>query len=233
MTRTLENIVTADSLTLNRLKSNLEKFKEIPALAEDTIELEAALKRLVKAMSEYDKLTLGKSAEKKIAEQALVDALLPVKAKIISYTRKQPNEALSQLARRSPSDMIHMRDGEFLRFAQTIHAEVTKLAEPLAHFGLKQQMIDRVQVAITNFDTSMGDQGDSSVDKSSVAKTIATLVHQINDLLVNSIDQLVDSMYDDEPAFCDEYFATRVVHDHGIRHRKPPAEEGRSEKSEG
>jgi hypothetical protein len=222
MTRTLDNNVAADTLTLNRLKGNTDKFKNIPALGEDTVELETALRQLTAAMSAYDNLTLGKSAEKMKTEKALIDVIKPVKAKLISYARKQGNEALSQLAHRSVSAMIHMRDSEFLRFAQTIHAEAAELSTPLAHFGLTQQMLDGLKTGIDAFNTAMGDRSDSTVDKSGTAKTITTLVHQIHDLLNNSIDPLVESMEDDEPAFCNEYFATRIVRDHGLRHRKLP-----------
>jgi hypothetical protein len=227
MYRSLENRSAANGLTFNLLKGNSDIVSKIPALEEDTAELGVLNLQLKDLIRKYENESAGKTAEKQKAESALLDAVRPIKAKLLSYTHRHPDEALAQLAGISMSDLRNMRDAEFLRYALTLHDKATALAGPLGHYGLTQAMLDTLKTAREAFDNSIGDRDGSNADKTGTYTKIDALTAQINDLLNKGIDPLVESMEKDFPAFAASYFATRTVRDHGLRHRKPdppPAE---------
>ena len=113
-----------------------------------------------------------------------------------------------------------MRDPEIIVFARNFYKTITGIAESLVRFGVKSDMIAELDSATTTFETTKGERAGSSLEKSTAYEGIVSTTKSINILFKKSIDPLIESLKHDLPEYCAEYFASRTVHDHGVRHRK-------------
>ena len=221
MNRIIDNKIASYGRTLITMDANPEILTDMPDMADDVLLFRKVVADLKEEAKKYELAMAGKSKEKAKSESNLLDALQPVTAKLKSYASKQGGEALKELANTSPTAMQKMRDPEFLRFAENVIETVKTHAEELKGTGLKQAGIDRLSAAATAFAEKTSDRDDSQNTKTGIGKNMFDLVAKIDLLLTKTIDPLVESVYEEYPAFYTSYFSTRTVHDHGVRHRKP------------
>jgi hypothetical protein len=207
--------------TLKRLRDYADKVNLIPALADATTQLDGMLTALDQHVHDFENIATGKSRAKINAEKSLLDVLFIAVTRLAAFARKINDSALIELSAYNKSDMWTMRDGVFQRYAQDVCDAITANADQLANYGQKPEHVTNLQNAINDFTKNMSESDAGHVDKAGSYKSLRQDIKQIDALLNETIDPLVLTLQDEEPAFCTAYFDTRVVHDRGVRHNKP------------
>ena len=221
MDRRYQNKSAADNLSKERLKSSAEALELVPVLAEDITTLESLLAVRNDCIKKFAALSGASALEKQEAEAAFVKSLRRLLGKVHSYGHRTKNVALMDLTDVSKSELLNMREADLVIFGQKFYDVISKISAELISHGVKAEMIDTLKSAIADYDKKKGNVVGDSIDKKQARKGIIDTSKTIDELFAHSIDPLIESIEDDLPEFCDAYFATRTVRDHGLRHRKP------------
>jgi hypothetical protein len=194
-----------------------EALTNFPYLKEPVEKLNGILNDITTVETEYEKATDGTTASKQIAEEDLLEELIPVKSGLYSLGVKTGNQAIKELTNYSEWDLKKMRDPAFVTKAQSIKDEAAKQLTGLALYNITAETLTELQAKIDAFNSGIENQGTGVTSRSAYKKKLHTLFDALDDVLVEELDELIELVKKHDKLLYDQYDAARGIKDLGGR----------------
>lgn len=220
MNKRQENTKTSYEAVEEVLDENASVTAAIPALNGAVVLFKSDFAGMEAAEQAVNGAMAGKTSTKHDAEDALITAEYPVICALRSLAKKNGDKELLEIVDVSESFMARMRDTELVTLSRSIMSKANANAAALAAYNIT--VLTDLQAKIDAYDKSIGVQGGGMADRSSGHMALKGVFGKLNDDLAE-IDDLIELVKKDQPAFYDAYFAARPVKALGTRHRKAPA----------
>lgn len=195
------------------LASALEEFKTIVGRIDTAAQSSAAV-------------TTGLSTDKNVSKDALSRTASIIAGQIYAYAAKNKNNELKEAVDFSQTDLRRLKDGELVPRCQTIHdLGITNLGA-LADYNVTSAALTDLQTTIQNYAASVPKPRTAQTDRSTVKLNIKNLFKEADEILVEQMDRLVESMSKTQPDFVNTYKSARVIIDPKPKKKKPDETNG-------
>lgn len=220
MNKRFENRLTMYEGLQAMLQANSAKVQNVGGFAEAVTEF-ARLVTAIKIKSvEVDGATAGKATAKYNAEDALVDALVPVATALYMYGRKQNNAELTERTKITEAKLRAMRDTELATYGGIISDLATAHSPGIQPFGITVERMADLKNKATAYSNAIGARESSIADRKGARGTMEELFDKADEILNEELDNFMELLYPKDTELYNKYFAARVVKDTGVRHRE-------------
>ena len=228
MNKRQENKLTMYEGLLTLLQANSAKGASITGYSDAVTQFSSLLTELKGKSAEVDSVSVGKTAMKSDAGDALIAALLPVCSALYVYGRKQNSEEIRGRVSVTEARLQTMRDTELASFGSGVADLATANAAGIAPMGITADKITDLKTKADAYDAAIGARESSVADRKGARGTMSDLFDQVDELLNEEFDRYMELLRSTETEFYNKYFAARVIKDTGVRHRAnapapPPA----------
>lgn len=223
MNKRFENRLTMYEGLLTLLQANSTKVQSVGGFA-DAVTAFAGVVTAIKAKStEVDGATAGKAASKYNAEDALVDALIPIASALYMHGRKQGNAELTERTKITEGKLRAMRDTELAKYGSVIGDLATANAAGIATFGISAEKITDLKGKATAYNTAIGARESSIAERKGARGTMSELFDKADEMLNEEFDHFMELLRPTDTELYNKYFSARIVKDTGYR-TKPNGE---------
>lgn len=227
MSKFLENKLSMFHAVMTFLQANLAKLSAIPAFATAVEDFGSVLDQIQSKGIEVDTASAGKAEKKAIAEEELIDAVIPVASALSVMAAVSKDAELSAKVSVREWALRKMRDTDLARTAAGVKEAAAAHTEDGADFGLTAEMVTTLETKTKAYSKAMGERESSVGQRIAARSAMVGLFDEADSILTGRIDNLMGLMRNKEPQLCEEYNATRIIRDAGLRHRPvaPPQEQ--------
>lgn len=197
------------------LKANTARTAVVRAFAAALATFEGIVETIgIKERERSDNST-GKLDVRDNAEDALVEAVVPVSSAVMAYASATKNTELYDKARVKKSILYHLRDNELVLKAKTILALAQQYVDKLGDYAVTAQTLTELQQDITDFEAAMADLGKGLSGRSGARIAVHDAFDAADDVLKNQLDKMMETVKQTDLQFFNEYIAARVIRDLG------------------
>jgi hypothetical protein len=218
----------------NSEENTLHMFKDVVAVLVANSSITAAIPQfsvskdeftdLIADIDEANQLLInaaeGKTDEKTNAEEELENLLIVFCGKFFVYARRKKNEELKSLTNINDSALKKLRDRELIDKAELIQRKAADHNADLVQYGITETEITLLDTKIKAFEAKIGEQGTGYSGRGGARKSLNTLFADANGILKEELDGMMESFYETNPDFYNQYISARGIKNLGIRHRK-------------
>ncbi len=164
--------------------------------------------------------TKGITDAKNLAEDGLLEYLLPVRASQRSVFKDKGDLESLAAVDLSDSDIRGMRDTELVAFAGKVIKLATANLEPLGEHKVNEATIAELKARLDDYSKKIGKSIGNPQQKGEMRKAVFVHMSKMREML-EDMDDVVEAYQRLDKGFYDQYCALRPVKRAGIRHRKP------------
>lgn len=219
MTKRQENKLTMYEGLLTLLQANSAKGASITGYNDAVTQFSSLLAELMEKSVEVESVSVGKTAAKSDAGDALIGALLPVCSALYVYGRKQNSEEIRGRVSATEARLHTMRDTELASYGNSIVELATANAAGIGPMGITADKIADLKTKADAYTTAIGAKESSVADRKGARGTLDDLFNQIDELLNEEFDRYMELLRSSDTEFYNKYFAARVIKDMGVRHK--------------
>jgi hypothetical protein len=204
---------------LSLFQANNAKIQSVGGFTDSVATFVGIVTQLKAKAMEVDSVAVGKTHTKNNAEDAMVEALLPVISALYLYGRKQNNAELQALTNITESRVRTKRDTEMAQYGNTICELADTYANGIAPFGIVAERITELKNKVGAYNKAIGDRESSIVDRKGARTTLTELFAKADSIINEEFDRFIELLRQSEVELYNKYFTARVIKDTGIRHR--------------
>lgn len=216
-----ENKLTMFEGVIAFLVGNLPKFAGFKALLAAITNLQGIVAGIKAKSVEVGTISAGRTKDKMDAEEALMDVLLPVKGAVLSWATQKGDNKAAELASITETKLRNGRDTELVAASEAISKTAESNAAELADFNVTAEMIADLKSRIDAFNTALGERESGVGARTGARAKMITLFSDADKLLEKHIDNMMEMYRTKDPELYNQYFATRVIKNLGLRHKPP------------
>ena len=211
-------------------QSNVLLISDLPVMVTAVNKFNTVVEQIDIVNEKYLLAVGGKTETKNIAEDTLLEDLMPVKSGLYALGIATGNEELKTLAGGTESSLKKMRDADFLAKSKVIKKEaVTRLTE-LAPYKITENMLNELQEKIENFEEALGGKDSGFTNRSALRKELGEKFDAADEIIEHELDTMIELIKKRQPLFYDQYFAARNIKDLGAPHKTEEGEKAVSDK---
>lgn len=185
----------------------------IAALGAAVTEFKSIVAQIHAAAPESAAVITGFAADKTNQKESVSRTAAVIAGQIFAYAAKTKNVVLKQAVDFSESDLNRIKDGEFAARIQTIHDLGVEHKTALADYGITDANLADLQAAISDYAASVPKPRAAIADRSTVKSNIKQMFKDADEILVEQMDNLVETLTPTAPDFVHTYKSARVIID--------------------
>lgn len=225
MKKKLENKLTMYEGILALLQANSDKIRTVGGFADAVNKFGAVMGDLKSKSIEVDSATTGKTSVKYGAEDALVNALLPVCAALFVYGRQEKIPAIKERVKTTKSKLQTMRDTELASFGNAVTGLAETNAKGIEPFGITAEKIADLKAKAQAYASAIGERESSVAGRKGARGSMNELFDRADEILSEELDHFIEMLRPVDAELYNKYFAARIIKDTGVRHRMNEAAE--------
>lgn len=231
MSKFLENKLSMYQAVRTFLKTNLGTLGVYPAFTVAVDDFSSVVDEIQAKGVEVDTAAAGKAEKKAIAEEELIDAIIPVASALSAMAGLTKDAELAAKVNVTESHLRKMRDTDLARRAAGVKEAGNEHLQDGADYGLTAEMITALDAKAKGFTQAMGERESSVGQRVAARSAMIGLYQEADSILKERLDNLMGLTRNKEPQLCEEYNATRIIRDAGLRHRPvaPPQDQETAE----
>lgn len=200
-------------------QSNVLLISDFTVLNTSVNKLNTLVEQIDEVNEKYLLAVGGKTEAKNLAEEKLLEEVMPIKSGLYALGIAGGNEELKALAAGSESSLKKMRDGDFLGKCKVIKKEaVTRLAD-LALYKITESMLTELQERIDEFEETLNSKDSGLTNRSALRKEMSQKFDAADEIIEHELDTMMELVKKSEPLFYDQYQAARGIKDLGSTHK--------------
>lgn len=200
-------------------QSNVLLISDLPVIVTAVNKLNTTVEQIDVVNEKYLLAIGGKSETKNLAEDALLEDVMPIKSALYALGVAAGNEELKSLSAGSESSLKKMRDPDFLAKCKMIKKEaVTRLTE-LAPYKITESMLTELQERIDVFEEALGGKDSGLTNRSALRKELSEKFDEADAIIEHELDTMMELLKKSQPLFYDQYQAARAIRDLGSSHK--------------
>ncbi len=225
MTSNQSNKYTMYRSTVELLESNATKTTAVPAFATSLGKFDGLVDQIGEKDKERMTKTSGKGNARDEAEDSLVLGTLIVSSALTAFASSTGNAQLKGTVKISESHLRYVRTNEQINIAKMVLDLATANAAALAPFGVAQSMLDDLKARIAAYDAAAKQVTSGMAERVGARTAVSDLFIQADQVLKDELDPMMQFFRVSAPEFYNDYRASRVIKDIGVRHKtgQPPA----------
>ena len=180
--------------------------------------LQSGLSALLGGQQNQTAGSKGVTQTKSQARTILEGTAMAVASAGKAYAVSDNNLVLKETCSLTASGLDKAKDVDLIAICQNLYDAVNPFAASLAPYGATSTSLSALQTAITTFTALTGKPASAIAAVSAATEGIEIEVKAIKTLLNEQLDPLMMQFKTSNPAFYNQYMASRVIHDIGIRH---------------
>ncbi|MFA7418796.1 MAG: hypothetical protein WCZ90_03845 [Melioribacteraceae bacterium] len=206
--------------TLNSVfQSNVLLISDLPVLTTAINKLNTTVEQIDTVNEKYLLAVGGKTETKNLAEDALLEDVMPIKSALYALGIATGNEELKSLSVGSESSLKKMRDGDFLAKCKMIKKEAVTRSTDLSPYKITESMLTELQEKIDEFEEALGGKDSGLTNRSALRKELSEKFDEADAIIEHEIDTMMELVRKSQPLFYDQYQAARAIRDLGSSHK--------------
>lgn len=206
-----ENKLTMFLAVKEYLEDNAAATNAVPAFAVHSANFLTGIADIEAMVSKINTVTSGKTKVKHEALDALVEAVLPIAAALVSYGNEKKDTELVTKATVAEYSFRRLRDTLVIPKAREIVALGTEHAADLAESGITAEDLSDATAAIDAYAKALGKQGEGFSERSTAFDSLYALFDSTEEILTNHLDNLVTVIGRKDKGFLNGYLTARAV----------------------
>jgi len=207
-------------------QSNVVLISDLTVITTAVSKLNTVVEQIDSVNEKYLLAAGGKTETKNLAEDALLEDVMPVKSALYALGIASGNEELKALAGGSESSLKKMRDADFLAKCKMIKKEVAARLTDLAPYKITESMLTELQERIDEFEEALGGKDSGLTNRSALRKELSEKFDATDEIIEHELDTMIELIKKSQPLFYDQYFAARNIKDLGATHKTEEAKPG-------
>ncbi len=200
-------------------QSNVLLISDLPVIVTAVKKLNTTVEQIDTVNEKYLLAIGGKTETKNLAEDALLEDVMPIKSALYALGVAAGNEELKSLSAGSESSLKKMRDPDFLARCKMIKKEaVTRLTE-LAPYKITESMLTELQERIDVFEEALVGKDSGFTNRSALRKELSEKFDAADAIIEHELDTMMELLKKSQPLFYDQYQAARAIRDLGSSHK--------------
>ena len=218
MKRTEENQYSMMRTVQSLFRDHQDVLDAVPALESASNKLDNLLTELSIAIQVQQDGAQGETETKNRLKQTLVDTGLGIMGAVKALANDTNDGPLFDRVDYTPSGFGRLRDNALAEAAQSIHDAAFENKQQLEDYGILADDITVFENAITAYRGVISGPRVAVSEQKAQTERISQLVAQANDLLKNTMDNIMLQYKLEDPVFFNTYMSARAIVDTGIRH---------------
>jgi len=210
----------------NAVIAHLEKNSSKYTDNEEFINHRDSFKSLAESIEskedERNKATSGKTKDKLAKREKVTIFALGVAGAICAYAKKSGFMTVAESTKLTKSKLNSFRDNVLLIELKSIREKADQYSDAISKYGFPAEKIEEFVNSILQYSNALRAKANSGAVRKGATKSLKTLFKE-TDIMLDSIDRLMENYRDTHKEFYDGYKASRVIKNLGIRHN--PEEE--------
>ena len=215
MEDSLENKLSMYGAVIHLLEDNTTKTSTITAIAPALLNFKTLAGEIEAKDTEQDEAATGKTANKRQAKTALINACVRFAANIKALGRNTGNNVLIESGDKKRTFFVTQRDTDLKSQANILLTAANDNAAALIGYGISAGDITDFGDLITAYEPTLGARESSRGVQVAAGKEVVTLFKQADVVLKDVLDGLMENFATSDTQFYNEYKSAREIIDLG------------------
>lgn len=207
-------------LVLSFCNRYLTIIKTIPAFGYAFNTFQDLVKTIDQAAPQAARKTTGPAAAKKQSRQNLQAQTLAISSLLYAFASEKNDAALKEKVRYTKREFNGLAEEELIPVCKVIWGIARDLLTQMADYNLTEVQLNELDSAISEYHGILSLPRLEENDVRTAANRIQTLFKEAETVLNEKMDNIAESMKENEPDFYTGYFKSRRINDPATRHTK-------------
>lgn len=187
--------------------------ERVSVFAETLEEFSKKLIEISDIDNKYQRISEGATANKEIAEDALISVMVKTASSLYIFARKTGNESLKPLSKTSSSALKKARDADLQQRAKALYEAAKANLANLDKYGFDQATLDELETRIKDFESSSDSKENKFAESKNARQELGDLFDEANEFVSEDFDTMIELIREDAPTFYGDYQEARLVKD--------------------
>ena len=207
---------------LAHLEKNSSKYTDNEEFINHRDSFKSKAESIESKEDERSKVTSGKTKDKLFKREKVTLFALGVAGAICAYAKKSGFITVAESTKLTKSKLNGLRDNVLLIELKSIREKAELYSEAISKYGYPAEKLEEFANSILQYSIALRAKANSGAVRTGATKSLKILFKEA-DIMLDSIDRLMENYRDTQKEFYDGYKASRVIKNLGIRHN--PEEE--------
>lgn len=164
--------------------------------------------------------TTGAAIDKDELKNKIIKEIVQIAAALFALSFEKGDNTLAEMVNVYPSTLKELRDQELYAKCKGIYDKAVEYKTSIAEFLISPEKIENLGNDLKRFNDISSAPRTLIVTRKDATERIAEQIKKIDELLKSTLDKLINFYEFTNPDFYNQYKSSRMIVDHGIRHKK-------------
>lgn len=194
---------------------------EVAAFADANTRFKAKIADIVGTTQEKGTVITGIATDKSVSKQSLAEKTVAIADGVYAYAAKNANNELKAEMKITVSSLKKTRDDALAPRCQNVHDKASEILLNLKDYNVNAAKLTDLQAAIDTYFASTVKPRTATSHRKTLNARLKDHFKETDEILLNEMDKLVNTLKPTHPDFVREYFSNREIIDPPSKPRKP------------